>query len=53
MAAVGKLEGMLTEKLYSQVPSNSVLMQTLSASLYLNIHLMDFVNIQLRYFNCE
>ena len=52
MLAVGELQGMLGEKLFSQMPSNSGLMQLLTANLYMSQHVLEFVDTQLKYFNC-
>ncbi|XP_070186023.1 uncharacterized protein [Littorina saxatilis] len=51
LAAVEQLQGLLEQEGMEQMPENDLVMRSLMSSMYLNVHIMTFANIQLRHFN--
>ncbi|XP_076450764.1 uncharacterized protein LOC143286815 isoform X2 [Babylonia areolata] len=49
--AMQSLQGMLTDDIMSQLPDSAMMIHILKANGYLSQHLINFLNIQLRYFN--
>ena len=53
MTAAQHLQTLLEQEALSEIPDNAFIIRSLHAQIYLNTHVQQFVNAQLRYLSCK